>query len=75
MRGIIDRFEGDFAVTETEEGMKDIPRSSLPPEAKEGSVIEITEDSIILDEKTTEERTKRIRTMMDELFGKTDRSR
>ena len=36
---IIDRFEGGKAVIETDGGMKDIPRTQLPKEAKEGDVI------------------------------------
>ncbi|WP_373897250.1 DUF3006 domain-containing protein [Haloimpatiens sp. FM7315] len=42
MRGIIDRFEGDFAVIELSNGkMKDFERNRIPKEAKEGDVVEI----------------------------------
>jgi hypothetical protein len=42
MEGIIDRFEGDFAVVEfPNRKMMDIPKSSLTPEAKKGDVIKL----------------------------------
>ncbi len=40
MKWTIDRFEGDFAVVETENRqMADIPRAALPPDVKEGDVV------------------------------------
>lgn len=36
---IIDRFEGDIAVVETDSGMTDIQRSLIPKSAKEGDVL------------------------------------
>lgn len=39
---IIDRFEGDFAVVEYKEGRTfNLPRSLLPPGAKEGDVLQL----------------------------------
>ena len=35
----IDRFEGDIAVLETDEGMLDIRRDELPDDAKEGDIL------------------------------------
>ena len=41
MRYIIDRFEGDFAVCETEgRAMVDIPRTVLPQDCAEGDALE-----------------------------------
>ena len=37
MTGIIDRFEGGFAVVETDSGFVNIPTDSLPAGAGEGS--------------------------------------
>ena len=38
--GIIDRFEGEYAVVEREDqGMLKIPRSELPHDAHEGDVL------------------------------------
>lgn len=44
MRIIIDRFEGDFAVAETENGSIDIPKSALPADAKEGDILKKSAD-------------------------------
>lgn len=41
MKGIIDRFEGEYAVIELEERrMKNVLKSVLPRGAKEGDVVE-----------------------------------
>jgi len=60
---IIDRFENDFAVIETDNGLVNIPRSELPAGAAEGDVLLIT---IAVGE--TEERKERIDGMMNKLF-------
>ena len=60
---IIDRFEGDFAVVETDMGMMNIPKSELPTDAREGDVLRISVDA---DE--TQGRKQRISAMMDKLF-------
>ena len=67
MKGIIDRFEGEFAVVETDKGFVNVPRAKLPAEAKEGAVIDL--DSFSVDNKAEAERTEKIRGMMDKLFG------
>ena len=36
---VIDRFEGDYAVIETEEGTMSIHRGHLPSSAKEGDML------------------------------------
>jgi hypothetical protein len=43
MKGMIDRIEGNFAKVLNDEGetLLEIPKSLLPEDAKEGSVIEI----------------------------------
>ena len=60
----IDRFEGDYAVVELPDGnMSDMPKALLPPEAKEGDIIDI---SINADE--TDNRKKRIKGLMNNLW-------
>lgn len=57
MKGIIDRFEGCFAVVELDNGeIKDIERVKIPKEAKEGDVIDIGEEI-----KVDVEETKRVK--------------
>ena len=64
MRIIVDRFEGDFAVVELENGqMIDCPKALLPSNAKEGSIINIT-----VDEKATEEKLQKVTERMNKLF-------
>ena len=64
MNFTIDRFEGDFAVVETETGeFFDIPCRLLPSSAKEGDTFCITKNEI-----ETENRQKRIENLMNDLF-------
>ena len=64
MNFIIDRFEGDFAVVELSDGtFENLPRTLLPESAKEGDCINIS-----IDENTTAESEKRIKSKMDRLF-------
>jgi len=60
---IIDRFEGDFAVVETENAFINVPRKDIPSNANEGDVLKL---SIEKDE--TEKRKKNIDGMMNSLF-------
>ena len=57
---IIDRFEGDFAVVETEQGIINILTSQLPESAKEGDVIYFENDVYFIDEEATEKKRKLI---------------
>ena len=53
MRGTIDRFEGDFAVVELEDGtIKNFTRAQLPIEAKEGDILRIGQNISIDIEET-----------------------
>jgi len=69
LKGAIDRFEGDYAVVELEDGkMKDIKRSLLPDDAKEGDVLIINEKGIKIDKEETHKRKGEINSLMDKLF-------
>lgn len=64
MNFTIDRFEGNFAVVETETGvLLNIPKELLPEDAVEGDVFSIEKNI-----KETENRKKRIDGLMNELF-------
>ena len=64
MRIIVDRFEGNIAVIELENGqMIDCPKALLPSNTKEGSIINIT-----VDEKATEEKLQKLTNRMNRLF-------
>nr|WP_307905922.1 DUF3006 domain-containing protein [Clostridium botulinum] len=60
MFGVIDRFEEEFAVVELDDRkIINILKEKLPKEAKEGYVIKITDESIIIDYEETEKRKKK----------------
>ncbi|HHW26838.1 MAG TPA: DUF3006 domain-containing protein [Firmicutes bacterium] len=63
---IIDRFEGDWAVIEWENGLTfNFPRALLPPGAKSGDVVEF---NVSIDRSGTEMRRIRIKRLEDDLF-------
>lgn len=67
-KGIIDRFEGEYAVVEFAGETEDILKSSLPHGAKTGDTLIFEEDQIKIDKTDTENRRKEIDTLIDELF-------
>ncbi|HBC97255.1 MAG TPA: DUF3006 domain-containing protein [Clostridium sp.] len=61
MRAIIDRFEGPYAVCEKKDKtMINIKRLDLPKDAKEGCVLDIYENKIIVNESETKKRKEKI---------------
>lgn len=70
MKGIIDRFEEDYAVVELEDGtMQNISKDILPKDVEEGTIIIIDGDNIYIDRDETLERKKRIKDLFNELFN------
>ena len=72
MKGIIDRFEGEFAVVETAQGNINIPKKYLF-NASEGDVIEFTNDihnvwNITVLPEETKKRTEKIDKLIKDLF-------
>ena len=68
MKGIIDRFEGEYAVVELSDGkMIDIDRSQLPMEAEEGMVIDIS-SSININLGETKRRKEEIEKLTEDLW-------
>jgi len=69
MKVIIDRFEGNFVVCEKEDRqMLDIEKSKIPITAKEGDVLNITNDMITIDLEETEKRKKEIEELTKDLW-------
>ena len=69
MKGIIDRFEGDYAVVEFKgRQMKDILRRDLPTGLKEGDVIRYTNGVFVLDKSETERIRKETKALADKLW-------
>lgn len=68
MTGIIDRFEGEFAVVELENmKMINIEKNKIPKEAEEGDVINI-EDVITVNYAETKKRRNNIENLMEDLW-------
>ncbi|PFF21289.1 pyruvate kinase [Bacillus anthracis] len=67
-RGIIDRFEGELAVIEVNNVTMDVPKSKLPPTAKEGDVLIIEGDTYTIDKDETDKRRLEIQDLMNKLF-------
>lgn len=68
MKGIVDRIEEDFLVVELENmEMIDICISQVP-DAKEGDVLIIKENSITIDKEETRRREEKIKKMFESLL-------
>lgn len=69
MKGIIDRFEGDYAVVEfTGRRMVEIHKMFLPSGLKEGDVIRGNNGAYVFDELETERIRKETKGMFDKLW-------
>jgi len=69
MIGIIDRFEGEYAVIEFEGRlMKDILNSELPVGLKEGDAVRYTDGVYVFDAQETERIKKMTKVMFDKLW-------
>ena len=69
MQVIIDRFEGRMAVCEKQDRtMINIPRSQLPPEAEEGTVLTIEGENISIDPEATAARRKAAADLLKEMW-------
>ncbi|NLL31049.1 MAG: DUF3006 domain-containing protein [Clostridiales bacterium] len=67
---IIDRFEGEFAVCEKEDRkIIDIEISKLPSNAKEGDVLNISNDTITIEVEETEKRRRKIEELTKDLWA------
>ena len=68
IKGIIDRFEGQYAVVELSDGkIIDIDRAQLPAEAEEGMVIDIF-SSITINLDETKRRKEEIEKLTEDLW-------
>ena len=67
---IVDRFEGNKAVLECENGETAVfERKALPKNIKEGDVLRFENGSCYLNAEETADRKKRINKLMQSLFG------
>lgn len=70
-QAVVDRFEGDFIILETDHGMIEIPRSHAPVMAGEGMVVWYEGDRILeIDEEETARREATTRRRFERILGK-----
>ncbi|MBK3497019.1 DUF3006 domain-containing protein [Viridibacillus sp. YIM B01967] len=67
-KGIIDRFEGEVAVIEFENGTEDFPLTKLPKGAQPGDVLLFENGKILIDLEGKKQLEKEIADLMDDLF-------
>ncbi len=68
MQGIIDRFEGEYAIVEIAGKMNSIKRSDIPAEAREGDLLVFNNNGWIIDREGTVKLKKEIQELVDELW-------
>ncbi|MDE5569943.1 MAG: DUF3006 domain-containing protein [Ruminococcus sp.] len=66
---IIDRFEGNIAIIECDEGIFDISKDLLPDNAAEGDVIISSDNIYYVDEEETENRRKLLAERLRSMTG------
>jgi len=66
--GIIDRFEGQYALVEIAGTIRSISRRRLPEEAQEGDVIVLQGRKWIVDQAATRERQKYLAELAENLW-------
>ncbi len=72
MQGIIDRFEGELAVIETQDGMIRLDRKELPAEAGEGDLVIKQTSGWMIDKAASILRKKQIKKLAQELWEDQD---
>lgn len=68
MRGIVDRFEGDFVVIEIDGKTQDIRRKNVNLKVKAGDVVVFFDGEWQIDEEETKLRTTNIKKLMDDVW-------
>ncbi|TCO77446.1 DUF3006 domain-containing protein [Marinisporobacter balticus] len=69
MYAVIDRFEGSFAICQKDDGeMINIEKSRIPFYAKEGDVLSLSKDKVIIDQDETGRRKTKIEGITKDLW-------
>ena len=68
LRGIVDRFEGDFAVIEIDGQTHDVPMSAVDASVSVGDVVTLVEGVWKPDHTETKDREKQIKKLMDDVW-------
>jgi hydrogenase maturation factor len=68
LKGIVDRFEGNFVVIEIDGVTKDIPKEIVDSKVKAGDCVVLKNGKWITDEMETKKRAERIKGLMEQLW-------
>ena len=68
MLHVVDRFEGEFCIIESEGVTRDVPRKLVDPGVKPGDVVEWSGGKWVANREQTASRSKEIKSLMDELW-------
>jgi hypothetical protein len=68
VQAIVDRFEENIAILETEDGHIRVPRSELPSQTREGDVLVARDKKWVLEPQATHERRKKIKKLAEKLW-------
>lgn len=68
MKGIIDRFEGEFAVIEVDGNTQDVSRSLIADGVQQGDVVELVNGIWNKNTVATEKRSKEIKKLIDSVW-------
>ncbi|WP_080833566.1 DUF3006 domain-containing protein [Cohnella massiliensis] len=68
MKGIVDRFEGDFVVIEIDGETQDVPRSLVADDVKTGDVVELQNNNWVRNPLKTQKRNNKIKKLMDSVW-------
>lgn len=66
---IIERFEGEYAVIETDDGYINIKRSILPDNCKEGDIITEENGNYQIEKDETDKRREKIKKLQNSLWA------
>jgi hypothetical protein len=69
MKGIIDRFEGEYAVIEIEGKTKDVNRNIVDEKVKINDAVIFIDGKWFVDHQATALRKKKIQSLMDQIWG------
>ncbi|MFD0868751.1 DUF3006 domain-containing protein [Paenibacillus residui] len=68
MKGIVDRFEGNYVVIEVDGQTKDVPRNEVDPDVKDGDVVILVDGLWRKDPQGTKERMEQIKKLMEDVW-------
>ncbi|MFD1176106.1 DUF3006 domain-containing protein [Paenibacillus puldeungensis] len=68
MAHIVEGFEGDFCIIESDGKTRDIPRKLVDPTVKAGDVVEWNGNKWMTNRNKTDDRSREIKELMDEVW-------